>query len=324
MRKRKIIVFLLVVSFAVYVFLSRGILGSLVHPLPFEGPYNGIVIDSVSGNPIEQAEILADWWCYDSPDPHLGNYWVKISVTTDKNGRYEISKPRRRGGWFGGSFTLSVNAKGYIPLLIALKPNGPALPAETKAYPFIDTRAYVSLPPTLDIRLNSFKPVLLENLNSENTEYRRMAADELAKIGKSARYAEEPLIQKLTDTSAVVRKYSAKALGKIAHGSEKASHALIKTLNDEDDWVRLESIDAIGSIGTASADVISALIKLLTDKDSSVRSHAVNNLARFGPRAKTAAPVLKDMLGQKWLNKYSRRDIEYALKQIGPDSLVER
>ena len=185
MRKRNILVLLLLISLMAFVFMSRGYIGSLVHPLPFEGPYNGTVIDAATGKPIGGARITAKWWCYDSPDPHFGNYWVYASATSDENGHYEISKPRRRGGWFGGSFTLHVEAKGYVPMA-AVTPDKPPLPTSTKTYPFIDTRAFASLPASLDIRLNPFRPVLLEALKSENAEYRRMAAEELRKMAKDA------------------------------------------------------------------------------------------------------------------------------------------
>ena len=99
MRKRHVPIVLLLISLIAFVLMSRGYIGSLVHPLPFEGPYNGTIIDALTGNPIASAMVKADWWCYDSPDPHFGNYWIHTSVTSDKNGHYEIKKPNRRGGW---------------------------------------------------------------------------------------------------------------------------------------------------------------------------------------------------------------------------------
>ncbi len=320
MKKRYILIFLLLVSLTAYGFMSRGYIGSLVHPLPFEGPYNGMIIDALSGNPVEGAEVIGKWWCYDSPDPHLGNYWVYVSVASDENGHYEIKKPNRRAGWFGGSFTLNVNAKEYIPLVV-VTPDEPPLPPSTKEYPFKDTRAYASLPKSMDIRLNPIKPVLLGTLNSEITQYRWMAVKELGKIGKDATYAVEPLIQKLKDRDATVREYSAQALGKIGYGANDAVPALIVTLKDENKLVRLSAIDALGSIDADNDGAISALTNLLSDKDRSVRTHAVRSLAKFGPKAKAAVPILKAILGQKWISKYFRNDVEYALKEIDPNSL---
>jgi hypothetical protein len=322
MRKRHVpVVLLLLISLIAFVLMSRGYIGSLVHPLPFEGPYYGTIIDALNGNPIENAMVKADWWCYDSPDPHLGNYWVHFSVTSDKNGHYKIKEPNHRGGWFGGSFTLSVHAKGYIPAVLVLMPNGPPLPPSTKAYPFIDTRAYASLPASLDIQLNPFRHVLLEALEAENAQYRWKAAEELGKIGSGAKFAVGPLTDKLKDKDATVRKYSAEALGKIGYNAKGAVLALIATLDDEDESVRLKAIDALGDIGIADDDILSALIKLLTANDNSVRTHAVRCLAKLGPKAKAAVPILKDMLRQRGISKYFRGDVEFALKKIDPDTI---
>lgn len=185
MKKQNVLVSLLLLSLIAFISMSRGYFGSFVHPLPFKGPYNGTIVDAVSEKSVENARVTAKWWCYDSPDPHFGNYWVSISVTSDKNGHYEIKKPRRRGGWFGESFTLSVDAKGYVPVVI-LTPDDPPLPLSTKAYPFVDTRVYASLPASLDIQLNPLRPVLLETLKSENAQYRLQAAEELEKMGYDA------------------------------------------------------------------------------------------------------------------------------------------
>ena len=218
---------------------------------------------------------------------------------------------------------MSVNAKGYIPVVIALMPNDPPLPQSTKEYPFVDTRAYASLPASLDIQLNPFKPVLLEALKSEKAQYRWMAAEELGKIGEDAKYAVEPLIHKLKDKDATVRRYSAEALGKIGHDAKDAVPELIATLNDEDEWVRIKTIDALGSIGIADDDVVRVLIELLTDESNSIRKRAVRSLTKFGPKAKAAVPALKDILEQRWISKYFRRDVEYALEKIDTDTQDE-
>jgi hypothetical protein len=245
-----------------------------------------MIIDALSGRPIEGARVKAEWWCYDSPDPHLGNYWIHISVTSDENGYYKLKRPNRRAGWFGGSFSLHVNAQGYVPVVV-VTPDKPPLPLSTQTYPFIDTRAYASLPKSMDIRLNPFKPRLLKALMSENTQYRWRAAEELGKIG---------------------------------HDAKDAVPALIVALNDEDKEVRLSAIDALGTIG-ADDGAISALINLLSDQDRSVRTHAIRSLARFGPKAKAAVPILKAILGQNSINNHFRNEVEYALKNIDPHTL---
>jgi len=201
-------------------------------------------------------------------------------------------------------------------------PDKPPLPPSTKAYPFIDTRAYASLTKSMDIRINPFKPVLLRALKSKTTQYRWLAAEELGKIGKDAAYAVESLIQTLKDSDASVRKYSAQALGNIGYDAKDAVFALIATIYDEDEWVRLSAIDALGSIGVDDG-AISALINLLSEKDRSVRTHTVKSLTNFGPKAKAAVPMLKVILRQKWIAKSYRNDVEYALKKIDPHPMDE-
>ena len=59
MRKRHVLrVLLLLISLITFVLMSRGYIGSLVHPLLLEGPFNGTIIDALNGNPIENAMAL--------------------------------------------------------------------------------------------------------------------------------------------------------------------------------------------------------------------------------------------------------------------------
>lgn len=181
-QNHKILIFILVLFSMGWTVTSRGCAGSFIHPLPFEGHYEGIVLDRSNENPISGAEIEAAWWCHDSPDPHFGNYWVRVSATTDAKGRYRIEKPKRRAGWFSTDFSLSVTAKGYIKRVFILDPKGIPLPKDTKQYPFIETTTHVLLPAILNIQLNPSEPVLLKALQSDNRNYRIQAAEELGKL----------------------------------------------------------------------------------------------------------------------------------------------
>lgn len=317
MKKRYIFILLLLLPLIAYVFISRGYIGSLVHPLPFTGPYSGLIVDASTGKPVAGARVVAQWWCYDSPDPHLGNYWITLSAISDERGRYQLNKPRSREGWFGSSFTLSINAQGYVPVVM-VTPDDPPLPESTRTYPFTDTRAYPSLPATLDITLNPFLPILLETLHAENSDYRWRAASEIGKLGNRASVAVPLLLQRLNDEEATVRRYAAEALGKIGGDAVAAIPALISSLNDEDDGVRRAVIDALGAMGNADDVVVDALIKLLADKDRSVRAHAVRSLMKIGPGAKAAVPALNALLTQKWISRYFRRDVNDALEAIVP------
>jgi len=181
-RNHKILIFISVLFAMVWIVTSRGCAGSFIHPLPFEGHYEGMVLDRSSEKPISGATIEAAWWCHDCPDPHFGNYWVRASATTDVKGRFRIEKPKRRAGWFSTDFSLSITSKGYIKRVFILDPKGIPLPQDTREYPFIDTTTHVSLPAILNIRLNPSESVLLKALQSDNRDYRIQAAEELGKL----------------------------------------------------------------------------------------------------------------------------------------------
>ena len=181
-QNRKILIFISVLFGMGWIVISRGCAGSFIHPLPFAGHYDGMVLDRSNGKTISGAEIEAAWWCHDYPDPHFGNYWVRTSANTDAKGRYRIEKPKRRAGWFSTDFSLSITAKGYIKRVFILDPKGIPLPQETREYPFIETTTYVSLPSILNIRLNPSEPLLLKALQSDNRAYRIQAAEALGKM----------------------------------------------------------------------------------------------------------------------------------------------
>ena len=318
MKKGIVLLFiLLILVMGVYAFTSRGFIGSLIHPLPFEGPYKGTVLDSSTGKPIKGAIVEAAWWCYDFPYPHIGEYWVYVTATTDEKGRYRMEKPHRRGGWFGQSFRLRCDARGYIGAVLVLEPDGPSLPESTLEYPFVKTMSYVSFPENLDIGLQPARPVLLEALNSTKANFRWVAADELGGLGREAAFAVDSLIPLLRDTNNDVRKYTAKALGRIGPDAVNSVPALLILLEDEDKWVRMEAIDALGSIGHADEATVSALVNLLNDKEDFIRSHVVLTLAKFGPKAGAAVPELEKILKDSSISAYFRRDVKYALEKIG-------
>ncbi len=151
--------------------------------LPFPGPYGGYIVDSATGKPVAGAAVEAEWWCHDSPIPDgSGSYFIRVSTVCDGKGIFSIKKETRRGGYFGSSFALKIKAKGYIPAtLIGEKSNIP-LPPSTAAYPFIDTSQLKSFPPELIVKLKPAGPVYIELLKSEDTFFRRKAAEELQKL----------------------------------------------------------------------------------------------------------------------------------------------
>ena len=112
-----------------------------------------MVVDASTENPITGVRVIASWLCRDFPYPHIGEYSVSAHATTDEKGLYVIKKPRRRDGWFGGDFSFTVYAKGYISAGFYLRPGSPSLTGDTKAYPFEDITSVPTFPAVLNIRL---------------------------------------------------------------------------------------------------------------------------------------------------------------------------
>ena len=166
--------------------ISALVLFSLIgcsRPLPFTGPYEGYVIDSTTGKPIEGAIVEAEWWCHDSPLPDgPGSFFIRTSSICDTNGFFRIEQETRRGGYFGSNFALKFKAKGYIPATLIGDISNTPLPSSTISYPFIDTIKYESFPSALHIKIKPAGPVFLKLISSENVSYRKRAKEGLQKL----------------------------------------------------------------------------------------------------------------------------------------------
>ena len=317
----KTVIWLTAVLVTLFVLTNRGWIGSLVHPLPFDGPKSGKVVDAERGRPVAGARITAIWGCWDFPYPHIAEYFVYSHTISDRNSHYEIKKPERRGGWFGGSFSLDIQAGGYIPAgfyqrLGKAGDDG----TKTQAYPFMTVAAFSRFPETLDISLIPAKSVLLKELGSDNPDYRSIAARMLGEIGPEAVYAVGPLSKALRDKNAKVRAGAAGALGKIGIGARDTVSELLKLFNDRDENVRIAAIKSTGEIGCTDNNAATELTKLLNDKNRIIRKKAVRSLGDCGSRAKTAVAALRNMLKRKWISRYMRSEIEYALQKIEADA----
>ena len=151
--------------------------------LPFPGPYQGKVTDADSGKPIIGARVEAEWWCHDNPLPDgPGSFFVRSTTFTGERGGFHIEKETRRGGVFGSSFALKINAEGYIPAHILVIPSCEPLPPSTKAYPFIKTSAYKAPPNDLDVKLEPAAPAFLKALRSGEPLHRKVAREKLTEL----------------------------------------------------------------------------------------------------------------------------------------------
>ncbi len=209
-------------------------LGNLVRPLPFSGPNNGVVTDIKSQKPISHATIEASWWCHDSFWPDIpGSFYVRAYGITDTMGRFTLTKPNRRSGWFGASFHLTISARGYLPVIIFVAEKHP-LPSATIEWPFHQAQAFPSMPKSLNVALTPAVPVLIETLKSTNPNHQAYAAEILASQGRNAAPAVTALIDLLNNGDKQVREKAASALGFITISFDDTVPALIQALSDQD------------------------------------------------------------------------------------------
>jgi hypothetical protein len=110
--------------FIVYLAAFFCCLGSCV-AVPLPGPFEGRVTDRQNGRPIAMAEVEAESWCHDNPLPDgPGSFHVRSNTKTNESGLFRLEKETRRGGLFGCSFALKINAEGYIPTNLLYEPKG--------------------------------------------------------------------------------------------------------------------------------------------------------------------------------------------------------
>ncbi len=151
--------------------------------LPFPGPHAGRVIDASTGEPIQTAEVEAEWWCHDNPLPDgPGSFFLRSSTFTDEHGAFRIDKEDRRGGLFGSGFVLKVSKDGYIPLRLIAMEAGEELPESTVNYPLVDVVPYRTFRNDLQIELKPALPVLLETMRSGEPLHQKVAREELTRL----------------------------------------------------------------------------------------------------------------------------------------------
>ena len=252
----KIFSFLALIFLVLFILTNRGYIGYLIHPLPFDGPYSGTVLDTSTGKPIAGAKIVATWGCWDFPYPHIADYFVYAHAISDEKGHYEIKRPRRRGGWFGGNFSLNVYAEGYLSAGYYIVAKNSSQP---QPFPFSTITALSKFPAVLDVRLKPARPVLLRLLKSKKVTYRLWAAEKLVKPGYINSDVVTVLIALLKNNrenneEKWIRSSAVRALSQIGHDARAALPVLENMLREEkmDKYLRLEIERAIKKIDSDS------------------------------------------------------------------------
>ena len=123
---------------------------------------------------------------------------------------------------------------------------------------------------------------LVRDLGVPEAEDRKRAAEELGKIGLTAKIATPALVKALKDEDSNVRGSAVKALGKLDNTSEPVLQALLARLTDDDAGVRCHTTEVLGKLGNTSEPVLQLLLARLTDDDAGVRCCAIKVLGKLG------------------------------------------
>jgi RNA polymerase sigma factor (sigma-70 family) len=137
--------------------------------------------------------------------------------------------------------------------------------------------------------------------------------DGLGKVGAGALPV---LVDELKRGEKNSRLFVLYALPGLGRGAKAAVPAVMEALKDADPYVRRWAITALRSIDDGSR--ATALADLATDNDVGVRFDAFEALGSMGPKARAAAPKLREA-AVKDLAPQCRRQALAALKTVQPD-----
>jgi HEAT repeat protein len=136
---------------------------------------------------------------------------------------------------------------------------------------------------------------LVKQLKDGDAEGRRAAAKALGEGGAESKAAVPALVEALKDRDLFVRRFSAQALGEIGPEAQAAVPALKAAMGDSRKEVQSAAAVALGKVGPSGVEALTALAKD-EGKDVAVRHQAIGALAQAGPAARSAVPVLTDLL----------------------------
>jgi HEAT repeat protein len=131
-------------------------------------------------------------------------------------------------------------------------------------------------------------------LKDADAGVRAAAADALGRIGPDAKPAAPELLLLLKDTNKAVRQAAIFALGRVEpEDTAEPASALVAVLKtDPDADLRKEAMLALGFLGDTSSPVIAAVAAVLTDKAAEMRALAATTLGKFGPAVRSAETEL--------------------------------
>jgi HEAT repeat protein len=139
---------------------------------------------------------------------------------------------------------------------------------------------------------------LIKQLKTGDNDARRAAAKALGEGGAESKTAVPALMQALKDKDLFVRRFSAQALGDIGPDAQSAVPALTTTLNDPRKEVRSAAARALAKLGSSGIETLIGIVKD-ESKDTAIRRQAIDSLSGLGAGARSAVPVLAELLKVK-------------------------
>jgi HEAT repeat protein len=143
-------------------------------------------------------------------------------------------------------------------------------------------------------------PEGLKALQHPDAAVRYRAAETLAQLGPTAKFALPELRETLKDKNGVVRVKAAEAIWKIEQPAPSTlMPVLLAALRDKDFGVRAAAPPVIALFGAKAKPAVPALAEALKDKEVSVKLSAIAALGDIGPAAKETAGDLLDLTSDK-------------------------
>ena len=139
-------------------------------------PDAGRIVDDLTGNPIPTASLESNWQREEFILPHMPGYaFRRRRFHTDENGKFILLDSLWfRGGFASTTWTLVVNAPGYIGRTLFVG-RYLFLPKRPQRWPFSKHSYHRSLPDFVEIRLEPAESIVREALQSPDPNIRSTA-----------------------------------------------------------------------------------------------------------------------------------------------------
>lgn len=151
-------------------------------------------------------------------------------------------------------------------------------------------------------------PRLIDDLQSEDLQAQRLAAEGLKEIGLPAQAAVPVLVQLATsDGRSSIHSEAAGALPTIdlSAGRRVMMHSLSK-LHDPDPQIRRDAVSALGALGPLAKPAVSPLLIIVNDPNTIVRDRAVRALGAIGlPTERVIRGLIEALRDPEWTVRYA-------------------